>query len=80
MIISAKKLAEKADMKFVDVDIVWNVVIADDNGHTVYLDAVENDYGCYDVVFLDAETPGAQWGFLCQIDAEDICVKEAPDA
>lgn len=80
MIISARKLAEKADMEFVDVDLTWGVVIADDNGHTTYLKAVENDVGCCDIMFLDLDIPGAQWGFLCQVAPEDICAKEAFDA
>ena len=75
MVFNAKNVAEKADMKYVGVDTDWNVIIADDDGHVVYLDVEENDVGCFDIMFLDVETPGAEWGFLCQVDADDICCK-----
>ena len=75
MVFNAKKVAEKADMNYVAIEADWNVIIADDDGHVVYLDVEENDVGCFDILFLDVETPGAEWGFLCQVDADDIGCK-----
>ena len=73
MMFDSTKVAKAADMKLVGVDNWYDWIVCDDNGETVYLKVVENDVGCFDIVFR-VDAPDAGWGFLCQVDAEEVLV------